>query len=151
MIYLSLPQIFEGSGLKGSPSFVIDSRVWGLCLDLTVRWTVARSMVSNNHWLRGIETYTFLWQLILLSTNQALSNSGEMFSLVVDHVNVKYFQVKFLWGKILNILQQFHEQMSLKTLLMVLSLKTFVAVGWTLGRFHCIDTERNENFLTIKV
>ena len=24
---------------------------------------VAGSMVSANHWLRGIETYTFLWQL----------------------------------------------------------------------------------------
>lgn len=60
MIHLSLRQIFEGSGLKGSPSFVIDSRVLGLCLDLTVRWTVARSMVSNNHWLRAIETYTLV-------------------------------------------------------------------------------------------
>ena len=39
---------------------------------------------------------------MLRSTNHTLSNSGEMFSLVVDHVNVEYFQVKFLWSKILN-------------------------------------------------
>ena len=34
MIHLSLPQIFEGSDLKGSPSFLIDSTMRGLCLDL---------------------------------------------------------------------------------------------------------------------
>ena len=43
------------------------------------QWWFAQNMVSTNHWLRsGIETYTFLWQLTLVSTNHALSNSGLM-------------------------------------------------------------------------
>ena len=38
---------------------------------------VGRSMVIANHWLRGIETCTFLWQLTLVSVNHASSNSGQ--------------------------------------------------------------------------
>ena len=34
-------------------------------------------MVSANHWLRSIETYTFLWELPLVSANHALSNSSQ--------------------------------------------------------------------------
>ena len=32
---------------------------------------VAQSMVSASHWLRGIETYTILWYLTLVSANHA--------------------------------------------------------------------------------
>lgn len=39
---------------------------------------VAGSMVSANHWLKGMETYTFLWQLTLVSVNQASGNSGQL-------------------------------------------------------------------------
>ena len=35
---------------------------------------VARSLVSANHWLRGIKMYRFPWYLTLVSTNHASSN-----------------------------------------------------------------------------
>lgn len=34
-------------------------------------------MVRAYHWLKNIETYTFLWQLTLTSANHASSNSGQ--------------------------------------------------------------------------
>ena len=34
-------------------------------------------MASGNHWLGTIETYTFLWQLTLVSANRAWSNLGQ--------------------------------------------------------------------------
>ena len=34
---------------------------------------VARSMVSANHWLRGIKTYRLLWYLTRVNANHALS------------------------------------------------------------------------------
>ena len=37
---------------------------------------VAQSMVSASHWLKGIETYTVLWQLTLVSANHASRNSS---------------------------------------------------------------------------
>ena len=37
---------------------------------------VARSLVSANHWLRGIKMYRFPWYLTLVSTNHASSNPG---------------------------------------------------------------------------
>ena len=38
---------------------------------------VARSLVSANHWLRGIKMYRFPWYLTLVSTNHASSNPGQ--------------------------------------------------------------------------
>ena len=37
---------------------------------------VAQSLVSTNHWLRGIKMYRFPWYLTLVSTNHASSNPG---------------------------------------------------------------------------
>lgn len=41
---------------------------------------VARSMVSANLWLGGIESYTFLWKLTSISANQASSNSSQVYN-----------------------------------------------------------------------
>ena len=45
----------------------------GLFVDLG---PVVRSLVSANHWLRGIKTYRFPWYLTLVSANHASSNPG---------------------------------------------------------------------------
>ena len=37
---------------------------------------VARSMVSTNHWLGGIKTYTFLWWLTLACAHHASSHTS---------------------------------------------------------------------------
>ena len=39
-----------------------------------VQGLVARSMVSANHWLRGIKTYGLSWHLTRVSANHASSN-----------------------------------------------------------------------------
>ena len=36
-----------------------------------IQGLLARCMVSADHWLRGIETDTFQWQLTLVSANHA--------------------------------------------------------------------------------
>ena len=40
---------------------------------------VARSMVSANHWLRGIKTYRLSWYLTRVSANHASSNWAQVF------------------------------------------------------------------------
>ena len=49
---------------------LLQSREWGLAW---LGW-VARSMVSANHWLRGIKTYRLSWYLTRVSANHASSN-----------------------------------------------------------------------------
>ena len=52
----------------------------GACVDVFPRCSlgpVARSLVSANRWLRGIEMYRFPWYLTLVSTNHASSNPGK--------------------------------------------------------------------------
>lgn len=39
---------------------------------------VDESMVSANHWSRSMETYVFLWLLMLVSVNHVSSNSGQV-------------------------------------------------------------------------
>ena len=38
-------------------------------------------LVSANQWLRGMETYMFLWKLMLVSANQASSKLGQGITL----------------------------------------------------------------------
>ena len=42
-------------------------------------------MVGANHWIRSIETYTFLRWLTLVSASYASSNSGHAFFVYVTH------------------------------------------------------------------
>ena len=55
--------------------------------------------LATNHWLRSIESYSFLWQLTLVSVNHALSNSFGNLSLVVKKIVVvevvKMIQVNY--------------------------------------------------------
>ena len=48
---------------------------------------VARSLVSANHWLRGIKMYRFPWYLTLVSTNHASSNLGQIVNSYVSDYN----------------------------------------------------------------
>ena len=41
---------------------------------------IARSIVSTNHWLRSMETYSFPWRSTLVSANNASHNSGQFAS-----------------------------------------------------------------------
>lgn len=43
-----------------------------------VQSPAAWSMASAKHWLRSMETYTFLWQFTLVSANRASRNSGQI-------------------------------------------------------------------------
>ena len=43
----------------------------------SVQRPLAWSMVTASHWLRSIESYTFLWPLMPVSANRNLSNSGQ--------------------------------------------------------------------------
>ena len=42
---------------------------------------LAKSMVSASQWLRGIETYTILWYLTLVSANYASRNSSVILTI----------------------------------------------------------------------
>ena len=48
-----------------------------VALKLSKLGPVARSLVSANHWLRGIKMYRFPWYLTLVSTNHATRNPGQ--------------------------------------------------------------------------
>ena len=48
-------------------------------------------MVTDNHWLKGVKTYTFPHSLILISANHAFSNFGQanIFLLFLKLVKAK--------------------------------------------------------------
>ena len=45
--------------------------------DLNLQGPVAQSLVSANHWLRGVKNYRLPWYLTLVSANHASSNPGQ--------------------------------------------------------------------------
>ena len=77
------------------------------CQLLEPRGRLLEAWLAANHWLRSIESYSFLWHLTLVSMNDAFSNSFGNLGLVVKKIVVvevvKMIQVNygkgvfFLW------------------------------------------------------
>ena len=71
-VFLMLRQSSFGNSF--GPSTATDFCVSRPTSHIANQGPVVRSLVSANHWLRGIKMYRFLWYLTLVSTNYASSN-----------------------------------------------------------------------------
>ena len=69
------------------------------CQLLEPRGRLLEAWLAANHWLGSIESYSFLWQLTLVSMNDAFSNSFGDLGLVVKKIVVvevvKMIQVNY--------------------------------------------------------
>ena len=63
----------------------------------------ARSLISAKHWLRGIESYKFLWQVTLVSANHASSILGQVLALLpinMQSVMFSLLSMKKVWTQV---------------------------------------------------